>query len=101
VRVTHLPTGLVVACQDEKSQLKNKRQSIEDFKARLLEIEQQKQNDAIAENRKSQVGSGDRSEPHPHLQFPAGACDGSPHQSDAVQARTRCSTAPSMNLSTT
>lgn len=72
VRVTHLPTGLVVACQDEKSQLKNKDKALKILKARLYEIEQQKQNDQIAENRKSQVGSGDRSERIRTYNFPQG-----------------------------
>jgi peptide chain release factor 1 len=62
VRITHEPTGLVVTCQDEKSQLKNKEKALKILKARLFEIEQQKQASEIAENRKSQVGSGDRSE---------------------------------------
>ena len=72
VRVTHLPTGIVVACQDEKSQLKNKDKALKILKARIYEIEQKKQNDAIAENRKSQVGTGDRSERIRTYNFPQG-----------------------------
>ncbi len=72
VRVTHMPTGIVIACQDEKSQLKNKDKALKILKARLFEIEQQKQNDEIAENRKSQVGSGDRSERIRTYNFPQG-----------------------------
>ncbi len=62
VRVTHIPTGLVVSMQDEKSQHKNKDKAIKILKARLYEIEQQKQQDELSGQRKSQVGSGDRSE---------------------------------------
>ena len=72
VRITHLPTGMVVSCQDEKSQLKNKEKAMKILKSRLLEIEQQKQNEEIAENRKSQVGTGDRSERIRTYNFPQG-----------------------------
>jgi peptide chain release factor 1 len=61
VRVTHLPTGLVVQCQDEKSQHKNKAKAIQVLRSRLLELAIREQEDAIAAQRKSQVGSGDRS----------------------------------------
>jgi peptide chain release factor 1 len=62
VRITHLPTGLVVTCQDEKSQLKNKAKAMKVLKARLLDMMVDKQNREISETRKSQVGTGDRSE---------------------------------------
>ena len=72
VRITHLPTGIVISCQDEKSQLKNKDKAMKILKAKLYEIELQKQNDAIAENRKTQVGSGDRSERIRTYNYPQG-----------------------------
>ena len=62
VRITHLPTGLVVTCQDEKSQLKNKVKAMKVLRARLLDAMVAKQNQEISETRRSQVGTGDRSE---------------------------------------
>ncbi|MBI4852447.1 MAG: peptide chain release factor 1 [Acidobacteria bacterium] len=62
IRLTHLPTNTVVSCQDEKSQIKNKEKAMRVLRSRLLEIEQQKQQDAISAERRQQVGSGDRSE---------------------------------------
>lgn len=72
VRITHLPTGMVATCQDEKSQLKNKDKALKILKARILEIETQKQQSEIAENRRSQVGTGDRSERIRTYNFPQG-----------------------------
>ncbi len=72
VRITHLPTGLVVTCQDEKSQHKNKAKALQVLRARLFDKIQQEQHDKISEDRKSQVGSGDRSERIRTYNFPQG-----------------------------
>jgi len=62
VRITHLPTGMVAVCQDERSQLRNKTKAMSVLRARLLDLEQRKQEAAITEQRRSQVGTGDRAE---------------------------------------
>ena len=72
VRLTHLPTGLVVTCQDEKSQIKNKDKAFRVLKSRLYDIKIQEQNKEISEQRKSQVGTGDRSERIRTYNFPQG-----------------------------
>ncbi|MDR5587728.1 MULTISPECIES: peptide chain release factor 1 [Clostridium] len=72
VRITHLPSGLVVSCQDEKSQLKNKEKAMKVLRSRLFEKAEQERADGIAADRKSQVGTGDRSERIRTYNYPQG-----------------------------
>ena len=72
VRMTHLPTGIVAQCQDEKSQLKNREKCLRVLRARILEKAEEEQRSATAEDRKSQVGTGDRSERIRTYNFPQG-----------------------------
>ena len=70
VQITHLPTGLVVKCQDERSQLKNKSRALKILRSRLLDLEQQKQADSVRDERRTMVGSAERSEKIRTYNFP-------------------------------
>ena len=87
IRVTHLPTGMVVECQDERSQHKNKDKALKVLRSRLYEIERAKHDAEIAGERRSQVGTGDRSERIRTYNYPQGRVVRPPHWVDALQNR--------------
>jgi len=72
IRITHIPTGIVVTCQDQRSQHKNKEKAMKVLRSKLYEMAQQKQHSEVAQNRKSQIGTGDRSERIRTYNFPQG-----------------------------
>ena len=89
IRMTHAPTGMVVVCQDERSQLQNKIKAMSVLRTRLLDMKQQKQNEEITESRRSQVGTGDRSEKirtynYPQDRLSDHRIDGSLHNLDKI-----------------
>lgn len=83
MRITHIPTGVVVSCQDERSQLKNRNKAMRTLRARIVEAERERQEAEIAQNRKAQVGTGERSEDS-YLQLPAESGDGSSRWGDVA-----------------
>ena len=87
VRLTHIPTGIVIYSQTEKSQLQNKEKAFRLLRSKLYDLELEKKQNAEAAERRSQIGTGDRFREDPYLQLPAGPCDRPSHQPDPLQIR--------------
>ena len=87
IRLTHIPTGIVVSCQDEKSQIKNLAKAMRVLRSRLYELELEKQQKALSDERRSMVGTGERSEKSRTYNYPRKSRLRSPDQSDALSAR--------------
>ena len=83
IRLLHIPTGIVVECQDERSQFKNRDKAMKILRTRLYNMRREEQESRIASERKSQVGTGNRCERIRTYNFPAGTCDRSPHRTYA------------------
>ena len=100
VRMTHKPTGIVVTCQDEKSQLQNKDKAMRILRSRLLQVEQERQAQEQSDARRSQVGGGEPLREDPHVQLQGEPGHRSPHRAHGRTTSIRCSPATSTRSST-